>query len=142
MAEQYRALQASAAAHQEQMREQQRALLAAIELQRVVQLERVAEVLADLASTAQAEAIHPPGRPVTDQADRRMTLIPTVLARLGAAVALLDALGGPELPTADQLARQPGGTPAERTLSSAIDALREIESLARSAAPLTPERPD
>jgi hypothetical protein len=132
MAEQRRALQASTTAHQEQMREREQALAAEVKLQRVVQLERVAEVLTDLAGTAQAEATHPPGRPVTDQAGRRLTGIPAVLARLRAAVALLDALGGPELPTARQLGNQVGGTPAERTLSSAIDALREIESLARS----------
>jgi len=52
MAEQRSALQASTAAHQEQMRERERALATEIKLQRIVQLERVAEVLTDLADTA------------------------------------------------------------------------------------------
>jgi len=145
MAEQRRALQASTAAHQEQMRERQRALATEIKLQQIVQLERVAEVLTDLADTARAEAIQPPGRPVTfptDQAGQRLTGIPADLARLGAAVALLDALGGPHLVAASQLVRQPGGTPAQRTLSSAINALREIESLARNEDRLKLEWPD
>jgi hypothetical protein len=142
MAEQHRALQASTAAHQEQMRERQRALATEIKLQQVVQLERVAEVLTDLADTARAEAIQPPGRPLTDQAGQRLTGIPTVLARLGAAVALLDALGGPHLVAASQLARQPGGTPPQKTLSDAIDVLREIESLAHNEERLKLERPD
>ncbi len=142
MAEQRRALEASTAAHQEQLRERERALAAEIKLQRVVQLQRVAEVLTDLADAARAEAIQPPGRPVTDQTGRRLTGIPTVLARLRTAVALLDALGGPELPTARKLEGQAGGTPAETTLSSAINALHEIESLARNDDRLKLERPD
>ncbi len=141
LAEQRRALEASTAAHQEQMRERQRAFATEIKLQRIVQLERVAVVLTDLADTARAEAIDPPGRPVTDQAGRRMTRIPAVLGRLRTAVALLDALGGPELPAAGQLARQAGGTPPERTLSSALDAVREIESLALNEERLRLERP-
>jgi hypothetical protein len=142
MAEQRRAFQASTDAHQEQMQERQRALAAEIKLQQIVQLERVAEVLMDLAATARAEAIHPAGRPVIDQAGRRLTGIPAVLARLRAAVALLDALSGPELPIARQLGDQPGGTPAELTLGSAIEALREIESLARNEERFKVERPD
>jgi hypothetical protein len=142
LAEQHRALQASTAGHQEQMRERQRALATEIKLQQVVQLERVAEVLTDLADTARAETIQPPGRPVTDQAGRRLTGIPAILARLGAAVALLDALGGPHLAAASQLARQPGGTLPETARSNAIDALHEIESLARNQERLKPEHPD
>jgi hypothetical protein len=142
MAEQRRALEASTAAHQEQMQERQRALATEIKLQQVVQLERVAEVLTGLADTARAEAIHPSGRPVTDQTGRRLTGIPAILARLAAAVALLDALGGPHLVTASQLARQPGGTHPETMLSNAIDALREIESLARNEERLKLERLD
>jgi hypothetical protein len=129
MAEQHRALQASAAAHQEQMRERQRALATEIKLQQLVQLERVAEVLTDLADTARAEAIQPPA---TDQRGRPMTRIPAVRRRLGAAVALLDALGGPPAVVAGKLARQPGGTPPETALSSAISALELIQSLARN----------
>ncbi len=142
MAEQRHALQASTAAHQEQMRERQRALATEIKLQRVVQLERVAEVLTDLADTARAEAIQPPGRSVSDSSGRRLTGIPAVLARLRTAVALLDALGGPNLVAAGKLARQPGGTPPETTRSSAIDALHEIESLARNEERLKLEPPD
>ncbi len=142
VAEQRSALQASTAAHQEQMRERERALATEIKLQRIVQLERVAEVLTDLADTARAEAIQPPGRPVTDQSGQRMTRIPAVLARLRVAVALLDALGAPRLIAAGKLGRQAGGTPPQTTLSSALDALREIESLARNEERLELEQPD
>jgi hypothetical protein len=142
MAEQRRAFQASTAAYQEQLQERERALAAEIKLQQVDQLERIAEVLMDLAATARAEEIDPPGRSVNDQTGRRLTGVPTVLARLRAALALLDALGGPELPTARLLGDQPGGTPKQRTLSNAIDALREIESLARNEDRLKLERPD
>jgi hypothetical protein len=135
MAEQRRALQASTAAHQEQMRERERALAAEIKLQRVVQLERVAEVLTDLADVARIEAIH-------DPTGGRMSPIPLGLARLRVAVALLDALGGPELPTARRLGGQAGGTPPETTRSNAFDALREIESLVRSEDRLKLQRPD
>jgi hypothetical protein len=139
MAEQRRTLEASTAAHQEQMRERQQALATEIKLQQLVQLERIAEVLTDLADTARAEAIHPPA---TDQRGRPMTPIPAVRRRLGAAVALLDALGGPPVVAAGKLAHQPGGTPLETTLSSAIYTLDEIQLLARNEDRLKVERPD
>jgi len=109
MAEQRRALEVSTEAHQEQMRQRQRAFAAEIKLRRVVQLARITDVLSDLADVARAETIQPSGRPVTDQTGRRLTGIPPALARLRAALALLAVLGGPELPTARQLGSQAAG---------------------------------
>jgi len=56
-------------------------------------------------------------------------------------VALLDALGGPRLITASQLASQAGGTPPETTLNSALAALQEIEAFARNEEQLKLEPP-
>jgi hypothetical protein len=141
LAEQRRALETSAASHQQQMQQRAQALATELKLQRIVQLERIAEVLTDLADIARDEAIAPPPRPVSYPTAFRMSRIPAALARLRTAVALLDALGGPRLAAASQLAGQAGGTPPETTLSSALAALQEIETLARNEGQLKVEPP-
>ncbi len=74
-----------------------------------------------------------------------MTRVPAVLERLRTAVALFDALGGPELPAVRQLARLEYslGTPHPTTIvSSALNALREIKPSALNEEHLKLEPPD
>lgn len=118
-------------AHEEEMAERAIALAAELRLQRIKQIEVVAEVLVDLIETARSEYIDPPPR-TNPPMPFRATLIPTLLSRLGTALAILHSLEGPELPKAQQLAKQgfSVGTPPMNIVNDGAEALREVEAAA------------
>ena len=132
MAEERTAMEAATAAHHEEMAERRRSLDAEVTLQRIVQVERVADVLVDLMDAARAEGIAPP--PFFEASTIRATRIPGLLSRLRAALALLDALGGPPLLGASGIANTGygGGSSPTPLIGSTLDALREIELLAHN----------
>ena len=132
VAEQRNAAEASMMAHQEETRQRREALAEEVRLQRVMQSERVAEILMRLADTAREELVNPP--PQINGTPARATVIPAVLRRLGVAITLLQALGGPEVLSAMQLTRAGyrGTDSPMKMVSGAVNALDEIESLARN----------
>jgi hypothetical protein len=97
LAAQAQTADAFAAAHAEEMEARERALAAETSLQRLVQADRLAAALADMARTAHQETLAPP----LVIAGRRGTFIPALQAQLRASLALFYALGGPPLERSD-----------------------------------------
>jgi hypothetical protein len=131
MREQSAALEVAATAHREEMAERRRALEADIKLQRIIQMERVAETLLDLIRVARDEEMNP--LPQIPSLVRGMTLIPSVLSRLQASIVLLGLLGPGTTPlrAADLAYRGAGMQPLE-IIGAARDALVEIVDLGRN----------
>lgn len=122
-------------AHEEEMAAQAEELATELRLRRIKRLEVVAEVLVDLVRAARNEHIEPSPE-VSPPMPFRLTLIPTLLSRLGAAIAILSSTDGPDLPKAHELVDQGYGvgTPPLRIVSNGIDALREVEAAVRTVA--------
>jgi hypothetical protein len=123
---------AAEAAHREEMRHRERALETELTLQRTLAAERVAGILLDLIRQGNHEANQPPefiaGTGV------RVTLIPAMLTRLGVAIETLEALRGPTLNVARQVARDSsGGSDPQRVASGAVGALTEVYQLVQNA---------
>lgn len=131
VAEQRAAIDAAAAAHREEMADRTRTFKAEIILQRIVQLERVADVLSELIEVAQQEHLNPPAQ-VAPPSPFTATRIPAMIQRLRTSLAILDTLGAPALPQCTQLTDQGAqmGTNKLRIVSMSIDGLREIAQIA------------
>jgi hypothetical protein len=139
MQERRTAAEAYAAAQREEMSERERSRESDLRLQRVLQVERISQLLLDLVNTAQHEWANPPPQyappmPLT------LTGIPAILVRLGVALEVLVSLGGPEVAKARQLVAEGygGGMAPSKVVGGGIDALREIDSLVRNDEQLMP----
>src|SRR5262249_48112576 len=89
---------------------------------------RVAEILTEVAATAQVEQQrYGDGFPLPLG---ELRIMPTILGRLRAALAALRTLGGPDITTASQLARDGAGSTPGSVLGSAYQAMYELETLA------------
>lgn len=118
LAEQRRNAEEAGEAHRERLAEQQRALAAEVKLQRLAQLQRMADVLLAIRDAARAQ-----------DRDR----LPALLAQLRVANAVLRAHGETVLSTLRILSEgEAAGMNSERLLSVAIDALGAAERCARS----------
>jgi hypothetical protein len=121
-------LNASSAQHQEEMAEWRRAFEAETKLQRLTQIERIAEAVLDVITAARQEHVAPSPK-IAEPMPFRATIIPAVLARLRASVAVLDALDGPHMDAVSKLAEMSygAGDHAMPIVGAGIGALREIE---------------
>jgi hypothetical protein len=138
-AEAYRDLLASAeASHREQMAERERAAHADLMQRRLAQMQTVADLLGAISDTARHEWAH--GVPVVgpEVQPLRLSRMPTLLIRLKAALGLLDAIGGPRLPKAEELGDHPhrANDPLGPVLGLAGSALSELEFVMRPDQPL------
>jgi hypothetical protein len=131
VAAQQRAIDAATVAHREQMQKQQRAHENDIALQRVIQIGRVVTALGAVLDTAVYEWFNE--QPMVSL-QFRFTAIPSRLNRLRIAVAMLEALGGPELNETDALSKRGYslGEPPSRVFNDAFNALSEIEQTIRA----------
>jgi hypothetical protein len=137
--EAYRGLLASTeAAHREQMTERARAARADQTQRQLAQMQTVADLLGVIADTAREEWAH--GVPVVgpEVQPLRLSRMPTLLIRLKAALGLLDAVGGPGLPKAQELGDYPhrASDPPGPVLALAGSALAELEFAMRPDQPL------
>ena len=89
---------AAYAGHEEQMAAQKVVFRHDLIVRRLVQMQRVAEILFDLIGAAREESVHPSQR--VDLGNRRLlgaTSIPALQTKLRIEVRILKALGGPDL---------------------------------------------
>lgn len=125
---QRRLLEASAAAHREEMEDRRSELEAERKLQRLAQLERIAQTVFDVITIAREEHLEPSPK-IVEPMPFRAQLISSALARLRVSVAMLEAIGGAHLEEVSKLADMPygiGNSPME-IVNAGIDALRAIE---------------
>jgi hypothetical protein len=134
-------LDASSAAHREEMAQRAEALAAERQLDVVRRLDGIADALLNLADCAREETISPPAR-LTDASPIPLTCIPGLLAALRAAAGSLHAIGGPELPNVSRIAAEGYGvgTPPIHFVGEAFTGLQEVEA-AIAAHVLGPETP-
>ena len=132
LAAQRQLLASAATAHESEMAERRKALDAEITLQRLRQVGVVADLVGQVADIARAEAAEPP--PMVEGAIFPLTRVPGALAKLSAALVILESLGGPQLIASENLARggSAAGTPPMRVLGEATKALSELHSLIRN----------
>lgn len=105
VAEQRAAIEAAAAAHHEEMADRARAFEAEIVLERIVQLERIADVLSELVDVARDEHVSPPPQ-LAPPSPFRATRLPAMLERVRTGMSILAALGAPELPALTRLVNE------------------------------------
>ena len=88
-------------AHLEEMDQRSRALDAETRLRRLVHVSRIADVMIAIARAEYDERLvpHVPGA-----SSQRQSMIPSLQAQLRAELAVFRALGGPDLPSSDELA--------------------------------------
>jgi hypothetical protein len=122
-------LEASSAAHREEMAQRAQALASERKLEVLRQLQQIASVLVNLADGARDEAINPPAR-LSEISPIPLTCITGILAALRATTASLDALRGPDLPQVRRVASQSfsPGTPPMHFVGEAFMALSEVEN--------------
>jgi hypothetical protein len=137
---QLRQLQADAAAqHLAETTERKRALAAEVRVNRAVALQRIADLLLELADTARSESVEqPPKYPDTYSIATR---IPALLARLRLAVEIYEGLGGTHLAAVTKIAHagyHPLGTKPSTVVADTMVAFNEIEALAHNDPALRP----
>jgi hypothetical protein len=127
-----RLLEATEAAHQQEMMQRKRAFAAELALQRHAQLERIADLLGEVADVARMEQIQPPPR--IDGTPFPLTRTTGMLARLEATLVIFESLGGPSFDSAMQLSKEGrrATTPPMQLVGGAMDAMDEITSRTRS----------
>ncbi len=111
-------------AHSEEMDQRSRALVAEIRLQRLVHVSRIADVMIAIARAAYDERLVPP---VPGASSQRQSMIPSLQAQLRAELAAFRALGGPDLPSSDELADKAYGDVEDEPYQTARpDAMRKL----------------
>jgi predicted RNase H-like HicB family nuclease len=137
MRQQAQLLEATREAHEREMAERAKALRSELVMQRLAQLDRIADLLRETAHIAGDEEVHPPIRPDLGS-PFTLSRLPGMLARVEAAVIILVALGGPPLDAAMQLATEDRmlGTPPRKVISDAMTALQALNSLVKHHAAL------
>jgi hypothetical protein len=111
------------------MAQRAHALGAELRLATIQQLQRIAQILLDLADCARDEVINPPPR-VSDVSPIPLTRITGFLAALRAAAASLSALDGPELPSVGRVAEEGYrvGVSSMHFVGEAFTGLQEVEA--------------
>lgn len=129
-AHQERLLDATTQAHEREMHDRERAAAAELALQRLVQIGRVIELLGETADIARLEIATPP-QPILGQIGT-WTRVTGALARVEAAVAILERLGGPALPEVTEmtLVCRRVETPRERVVAEAMAMLARAQHVA------------
>jgi len=124
-------LEATRMAHQQEMKEREKALASEMFLQRLAHLGRVTDLLGEVADVARIEQAHPP--PLIEGTPFRLTRTTGMLARLEAATVIFESLDGPSLVKAEQLSKEcrRASTPPMKIVGDAMGALDEITFLAK-----------
>jgi hypothetical protein len=124
-------LEATRMAHEQEMREREKALASEMFLQRLVHLGRVTDLLGEVADVARIEQVQPP--PLIEGTPFKLTRTTGMLARLEAAIVIFESLGGPPIAKAEQLSKEGrrANTPPMRIVGDAMSALDEITFLAK-----------
>jgi hypothetical protein len=120
-------LQSSRKAFVEEVAARERATDAQIRVQRMTQVERIGDILGRVVELAREEAPIFGDGPPRIIPDHFRTL-PAVLTQLGAALTVLEQLGGPELTSARQLSADGAGEPSPRVLGGAVSAMQQLET--------------
>lgn len=129
IAELRRLQEATAAQHRDEIAERRAAAEVEIRVVRVRALGEVAAALVELIARANHETLNPP--PLSGPF--RRTLLPTILLRVKAAIAAYNALGGPPLKFANELATSVhmASDSPDQWISKGVTALDELERTAR-----------
>jgi hypothetical protein len=124
-------LEATRMAHEQEMREREKALASEMFLQRLVHLGRVTDLLGEVADVARIEQVQPP--PLIEGTPFKLTRTTGMLARLEATIVIFESLGGPPIAKAEQLSKEGrrANTPPMRIVGDAMSALDEITFLAK-----------
>lgn len=125
-------LEATRTAHEQEMTERRRAQERELRLERLRQLGRVQELLAVTSDIARHEIEHPPEK--VAQQFGTWTRTTSGLARIEAALVILEQLGGPALPDVRQLtsALRMMNTPPQRIVGDMMGALAQSIALAEN----------
>ena len=135
-------IEASASAHEHQMAQRAQAAAAERHVAIIRQLQHVSGLLLELADCARAETVTPPAM-VSEVSPFPLTRIPGVLAGLRSSVAMVRALGGPELRETHRIAQQGHnvGSLPMTFVGEAFTGLREVEGAIAGAASPPPNAP-
>lgn len=127
-------LDATQAAHQQEMSERQRALASELWLQRLTQLGRVNELLGETADIARIEIANPPAKVAGGLGS--WTRVTGALVRVEAALIILEQLGGPSLGDIKQMTidLRRMNTRQELVVTETMGALDRIKYLAQEHA--------
>lgn len=118
------------------MEARKRASASELALQRLVQLGRIIELLGETADITRFEIANPPERVVGQVGT--WTRITGVLARVEAAVSILERLGGPALPDVREMSIRCRrmDTPPERVVAESMSMLAQAQHVAANDASL------
>jgi hypothetical protein len=137
MRQQAALLATTTAAHEREMAERARALASELVVQRLAQLDKIAELLRETVDVGYREAQYPPLKPETGPFT--MTRLPGLLLRLEAAVAVAGRLGCPALDGVMKVAIDHRAAPMQPlgVASDAMSALRSLSDLTQNHPALT-----
>jgi hypothetical protein len=132
-------LQATTAAHQQEMADRKRAFDAELALQRLAHLGRILELVGEVADLARADIAEAP--PPTGIGRGTWTRVTGALARLEAAIVIYERLGGAALPPEVRqfsIEYRGSGTAPELVVGEAMSVLEKLKHLAETDASLAP----
>jgi hypothetical protein len=135
-------LEASTRAHEAEMTQRAQAAAAERDVAVIRQLQHLSGVLLALADCARDEAVTPPTL-ISEVSPFPLTRIPGILAGMRSGVAMVRALGGPELPETHRIAQQGHtvGSAPMRFVGEAFAGLQEVEGAIARRAAAAPDAP-